>query len=129
MGGAKIASRAASRPSDHCTALTATNAQDPSIASATRVSGTSRTSTPGCARNGHSTDVKSSSAHTTRAPGASDKATNAAKADDWEPTATSSSPTPTSRAKLARAAPTDSSQPQNPVRPWRHSSHAAMNAE
>ena len=77
------------------------------------------------ARNGNSTLVKSPSTHSTRAPSGSAAATSPANAETALPIATSPGATPASRAKLARAAPTDRSQPSKPVRPWRHSSFAA----
>ena len=110
---AAIASRSATRPSADWTALTATSAVSASIASATRSSGTSSTCTPraSAASNGNRTEVKSSSAHTTRSPRSSESATRPVNADTCALTATSSAATPCRRAKLARGAATERSQP------------------
>ena len=78
--------------------------------------------------NGNSTLVKSPSAHSTRAPAGSAAATSPAKPETAAPIATSAAPTPVNRANVARAVPTERSQPSKPVRPWRHSSVAASSA-
>jgi hypothetical protein len=123
----QIASRSATRPSIDCTALTATNAVEPSIASATALSGTVSSRAP-ATRNGHSTDVKSRSALTTRAPGPNDRATRPVKAETWPATATSPGAAPCSAAHASRDAPTARSQTSQCVRPWRHSSSAPTSA-
>jgi acetoin utilization deacetylase AcuC-like enzyme len=62
------------------------------------------------------------------APRGSEAAIIPVNADTCAATATAPGDTPTSRANEARAAPTDSSHPMNPVRPCRHSSAAAWSA-
>ena len=72
--------------------------------------------------------MKSSSAQTTRVPGASDAATTPTNADTCVPTETSSGATFTRRANSPRATSTCSFQTIHSVRPWRHSSATAVSA-
>ena len=118
-----MASRSASRPSRDWTALTTTRSVSGVTASASRSSGANSTRRS-WASHGNSTEVKSSSAHSTREPGSSDAATIPTNCETWWPIATSASATPCSRAHDPRAAPTDAFQSSKPVRPWRHSSNA-----
>jgi hypothetical protein len=125
---ATIASRSATRPSSDCTALTATSDVEASTAEGTSSSSTVSTSTPGAARNGQSTDVKSPCAQTTREPRGSDIATSPVNDDTWLPTATHDAGTPCIRAQIARDWPTAASQSCQLVRPWRHWSATAWSA-
>jgi hypothetical protein len=120
-------SRSATRPSADWTALTATSPTSSDTDETSRSSGTRSTETPrgSWASSGNRSDVKSSSAHTTRVPGASDSATSPTNADTCVPTATSPGPTPTSDANSSRPRSIDSTHPYQLVRPCRHSSSTA----
>ncbi len=111
-----MASKSATRPSIDCTALTATSAVEPSIASASRSSGTRSTCAP-ATRNGQITEVKSRSAHSTRSPLFSASAISPVKADTWPATATSEAAAPCSPAHAERDSPTARSQTSQCVRP------------
>jgi hypothetical protein len=82
------------------TALKAKTSVVASIASARRSSGTSSVRTPraSAARNGNSSDVKSSAGATTCVPGGSAAVTVESIAETWLPTATHAAGTPTSPA-------------------------------
>jgi hypothetical protein len=124
---AAIASRSATSPLDICTALNATTSVDASIAPASSAAATSRTSTPrrSWTMNGNSSEAKSTSGASTRAPSGIDAATSPMSSDTVAPIATVSGATPTSRANAARAPSALSPQCSQLVRPPRQSSSAA----
>ena len=127
---ASTASRSASSPVADWTALNATAVVRPSIASASRSSGTVSTSTPrcACARNGKSSEVKSISGATTRAPSGIAAATWPTSPETVAPVATRSGGTPTSRAHASRARAVLSPHGSQVVRPSRQSASAACSS-
>jgi hypothetical protein len=90
-------------PVADCTSENATSHVDGVTASASRSSGTWRTSRSPCARNGATTELKSPSTTTMRAPAGADAAARATNTDAWDPTATRSVALPSSDAACPRA--------------------------
>ena len=107
-----------------CTALNATPSAPSATASASRSTGTVRTSKSLTSR-GNNVDVNSTSGTTTRARSGSPVAAVATSCDTVAPTATRSTGTPTRRANTSRAASVTSPHASQLVRPPRQSASAS----
>ncbi len=123
----RSAGRSAIRPSADWAALTATSAVPGRTASASDSSGTARTLRSPRTWKGFSTEVKSSSAVRTSAPGGRDAATSEEYRATVAPAATRSTGTPASRAYAARHASTSANSGSS-GRPAARSRAAASSA-
>jgi hypothetical protein len=127
---AVISAAGASWPDADWTRLNATSVVRPSMAPASRSSGTGTTSTPWAARTsqGNRLELNSPSGTTTRAPAVRTVATEPSSSETVAPMATSAAGTLTSRAKRSRDWSTLRSHGSQLVRPVRHSSSMAWTA-